>query len=224
MATIAEFDVSPEEFALSVTRERVPDAEFEVERVVAHDQDRLMPFVWISADDLEAVESALDDDDSVADHEVIADLDDERLYRMEWIEDALVITHILTEEEGTVLTASGRGDRWHFRVLFPDHAALSATHDFARGEGLAFDVTKVYKLDDDREGRFGLSEEQYTALVEATEQGYFDVPRAASLEDLASEMGISHQSLSERLRRAQRSLNENTILIGGAGREQELRY
>ncbi|WP_331233793.1 helix-turn-helix domain-containing protein [Natronorarus salvus] len=224
MATIAEFDVASEEFALSETRGEVPDAEFEVERVVAHDRDRLMPFVWISADDLDAIERALAEDRTIADHEVIADLEDERLYRMEWIEDVLVIVHILTEEEGTVLTASGRDDRWHFRVLFPDHSALSATHDFARDAGLAFDVTKVYKLDDDREGRFGLSEEQYSALVEATERGYFDVPRSTSLEELASEMGISHQSLSERLRRAQRSLNENTILIGGAGREQELRY
>ncbi|MDG5776024.1 helix-turn-helix domain-containing protein [Haloarculaceae archaeon H-GB2-1] len=41
--------------------------------------------------------------------------------------------------------------------------------------------------------------------------GYFAIPRTASLDDVAAELGISASSLSERLRRAQTHLVETTV-------------
>ncbi|WP_135536057.1 helix-turn-helix domain-containing protein [Halostella pelagica] len=57
----------------------------------------------------------------------------------------------------------------------------------------------------------GLTDCQREALVTAHEMGYFDIPRRASLEDVAGELDISASSLSERLRRAQSTLVEATV-------------
>ncbi|MFC7008889.1 helix-turn-helix domain-containing protein [Halalkalicoccus salilacus] len=41
--------------------------------------------------------------------------------------------------------------------------------------------------------------------------GYYDVPRTVTLTELANKLDISHQALSERLRRAHANLIDRTI-------------
>nr|WP_255473553.1 helix-turn-helix domain-containing protein [Halogeometricum sp. CBA1124] len=43
---------------------------------------------------------------------------------------------------------------------------------------------------------------QRETLALAIRRGYFEVPRSATLSDLAAELGVSKQAVSERLRRA----------------------
>ena len=57
----------------------------------------------------------------------------------------------------------------------------------------------------------GLTDQQQEALRTAYELGYFDIPRQASLETVAAELNISASSVSERLRRAQTQLIEETV-------------
>jgi len=57
----------------------------------------------------------------------------------------------------------------------------------------------------------GLSDRQLEALRTAYERGYFEVPRQTSLDTIAAELEISASSLSERLRRAQTHLFEETV-------------
>ena len=57
----------------------------------------------------------------------------------------------------------------------------------------------------------GLTDRQREALRIAYERGYFEIPRQASLEDIAAELEISASSVSERLRRAQTELIEETV-------------
>lgn len=54
MATSAEVTLPAEEFALRETFEALPDVEFEVERVVAHDESRVMPILWVAGADSDA--------------------------------------------------------------------------------------------------------------------------------------------------------------------------
>ncbi|MFB9809579.1 helix-turn-helix domain-containing protein [Haladaptatus pallidirubidus] len=64
----------------------------------------------------------------------------------------------------------------------------------------------------DRGGtRFGLTESQRTALQLAAERGYYTVPREVTADDLSEEFGISHQALSERLRRAHGNLIQHVL-------------
>lgn len=219
MSTIAKLTLPAEEFALSSTLDRIPTLEAEVERVVAHEPDTVMPYVWFgrTETDLEELDDALQADSSVDSVELLTDLGDERLYRMNWVEDVTLVVHALTEEEATILDASGEGNRWRLRILFPERDALSRTYDFAEAEGLTIDVEKIHELDEARGGRYGLTDAQYETLVQALEHGYYQIPREVDMEELATELDISHQALSERLRRAHRRLVEEAISIGPDG-------
>ena len=45
----------------------------------------------------------------------------------------------------------------------------------------------------------------------AVDMGYFSVPREAATEDLAERLDVSHQAVSERLRRGTKALVTATI-------------
>lgn len=213
--TIAEIDLPPEEFALSRTISGIDDLEFEIERFVAQDMEHVMPYVWVTNDNREEIESALIEDPSLDEFRLIADLDDEWLYQMNWIDQIDTLVQILVEEEGSILAASGDASGWRLRVLFPERNSLSRTYEYCHESDLTIDIRSVYQLDEGREGRFGLTEGQQDTLETAFERGYFDVPRAITLTDLAAELDISHQALSERLRRGEKSVLKNTVIIGG---------
>lgn len=174
-----------------------------------------MPFVWItSTEPRTTIEATLHDDPSVAALELIADLDDEWLYQMEWISQIETLVHILLEEEGTILAAKGNHHDWHLRILVADRDALSRTYDYCKEEGMMLEILNIYELYQSREGRFGLTDEQQTTLTTAYEQGYYETPREATADDLADEIGISHQAISERLRRGHSNLVENALILG----------
>ncbi|HET7324301.1 MAG TPA: helix-turn-helix domain-containing protein [Halococcus sp.] len=220
MSTIAEVTLPAAEFALHETLEAVPGAKFEIERVVAHSESRIMPFIWATDEttDQEALEEALADDPSVDNVVELAAFDDEWFYRMEWIENIQVVLHTLLEQDGTILNAEGRNDEWHLRALFPNRDSLSATYDFCKEEGLAMTVTSIYELDGEHRDQYGLTETQHETLITAVEKGYFDIPQKSTLDDLAAELDISHQALSERLHRGHKTLIENALIVGRMGR------
>ncbi|WP_336363676.1 helix-turn-helix domain-containing protein [Halalkalicoccus salilacus] len=214
MATIGEIYLPADEFALYHTLEALDTVQFEVERMVAHEQGHLMPYVWASGVDREELEDALEEDSSVAECELLAEPEEDYLYRMDWVESIETLVHILTEEEGTILVAESTERGWFLRILFPDRESLSTTYDFCRENGLSIDVQRIYNIDDGRQGRFGLSADQEDTIAAAYEHGYYSVPRGTSLTELAEELGVSHQALSERLRRGHQRLVENTVVIG----------
>ena len=216
MSTIAELVVPAEEFALNRTLEATASLTVEIERVVAHGPESVMPYVWFGGDEatLTTIDDALADDPSVQEAELLTDTGDERLYRMNWVDDVTVMLHLLTEAEATVLDASVENTQWRFRVLFPERDALSRTYEFATDHGLTIDIRKIHQLDEGRTSRYGLTDAQHETLVEAFDQGYYEIPREMDLEALSDRLGVSHQALSERLRRAHRSLVEVAIDVG----------
>ncbi|ODR82855.1 DNA-binding protein [Haladaptatus sp. W1] len=56
-----------------------------------------------------------------------------------------------------------------------------------------------------------LTEQQHETLRSAMEWGYYEIPRRATATDLAEELGVSHQAISERLRRGHRCLVERGL-------------
>jgi hypothetical protein len=219
MATIVRGTVPADEFALSHTLGSAPDVEFEVERIVDSGDDALMPLLWVRGDRENGVADLLDADPSVREVELLAAFDDEWLYRMEWVDRIDLVLRMLTTSEATVLDAHGRRDRWTLRVMYPDRDDLSDTHEFCRSHGLSFDVRSIRELDGEPAGRYGLTTEQFEALTTAAERGLFEVPRRTTMADLATELSVSHQALSERIRRATGALVEEALVVGVAGDE-----
>jgi predicted DNA binding protein len=215
MSTIAELTLPAEEFALRETLEATPDLAVEIERVVAHDPDQVMPYVWFIGEEetLETIDDALATDPTVDEAELLTDLGNERLYRMNWIDNVTLILHLLTEERATVLDATVENTRWRFRVLFPERDALSRCYEFANEQGVSIELQKIHRLDETRHSRFGLTDPQHETLVAALDCGYYEIPRHVDMETLSDELDISHQALSERLRRAHRSLVEEAVGI-----------
>ncbi|WP_049902592.1 helix-turn-helix domain-containing protein [Halococcus agarilyticus] len=214
MSTIAAIRIPAEEFALAETLSRVSGVGFETVRVVAQDDDRVLPLVWAQTSDEDALERALADDPSVENEQLLADLAGERLYRMDWVANIETVVYALLEHDGTVLSASGRKDGWHLRILFPDRNSLSATHEFATDNGVTISLERVTDLNEGRGSQFSLTERQHQALLAAYERGYYEVPQEVTMEELADEFGVSAQAVSQRLHRAYRNLIENALVIG----------
>jgi hypothetical protein len=98
--------------------------------------------------------------------------------------------------------------------MFPEREKFADTHEFCEDHGLSFQVESIRELDGDPGGRFGLTTEQFEALTTATRRGLFAVPREATVEEIAEEFDVSHQAMSERIRRATGALVEDTLLVG----------
>ncbi|EMA36698.1 helix-turn-helix domain-containing protein [Halococcus hamelinensis] len=213
MSTIAEFSIPVAEFALHDTLERRPDMVFEVDRVVAHETTRVVPFVRATYGEFEGLTGILEDDTSVAEVELLADVEGERFYRMVWSDHAQIIGYMVAELGATIQEATASDDEWHLRVFFPERRGLSAANEYARENEFTLDVTRIYGVDELEEARHNLSEGQYEALTAGVERGYYDIPREINAQELADELGISHQALSERFRRATKNLVTNALLV-----------
>jgi predicted DNA binding protein len=213
MATLVTATLAPEEFVLSETLAAVPEATFECEKIVETSDEAMIPLVWARAPDRDELHAALRGDPTTENVELLAEFDEERLYRMEWIDRVRLIVEIITSSGATILEASTVDDRWILRMIYPDRDCLNRTETYCENHNLTFDIEAIRELDGDPAGRYGLTDEQYEALTTAYERGFFDVPRECDLDDLADEMGISHQALSERLRRATDALVTDTLIV-----------
>jgi len=214
MATIVIGSVPTAELALAHTFEKLPDVTFESERIILSGDDAVMPLLWARNAEREPLEAAIDGDPTVNNVTLLADFGEELLYRMDWVDRVQLLLHMLTNSEATILDAHGQREGWRLRVMFPDRSHLSETHAFCKAHGMEFTIESIREMDGQPSGRFGLTEDQYRALITAVEEGYYDVPQQRTLEELAEEFEISHQALSERLRRGTESLVEDTLLVG----------
>jgi hypothetical protein len=214
MVTIVRGSVPAEEFALNASLETLPEMEVECERIVRSGEDAVMPLLWVRHADRDEVDPVFEEDPTVNTVTCLSEFENELLYRMEWVDHVHLLLQMLTNGEATILDGYGHDGSWDLRVLYPERSKFSETHDFCEGHGLTFDVASIREIDGEPAGRFGLTESQYQALVLAVQRGYYEVPRAATLEELAEEVDVSHQALSERLRRATGSLVEDTLLVG----------
>ena len=212
MGTIVDASVPTDQFALSDTFDAVADAEFETVRVVAHDAGHPMPFLWGEAADRDALYDALAADASTEGVRRLASDEKRDLYRVEWDASIGTVVSLLIEEGATLLGARGADDRWTLHVLFRDHDAVSTTFDACAEAGIDLSIRRVNGVTDSvANGGSGLSADQHEALRAAFETDYYAVPRGMTLEALAGELDVSHQALSERLRRGHRNLVESTL-------------
>ncbi|WP_435361962.1 helix-turn-helix domain-containing protein [Haloarchaeobius sp. DFWS5] len=214
MSSIVTVEVPAAEFALSETLERLEDARFDIERVVSQDAQTVSPYIWAHATvGLEELEAALEADSSVENVKRLEQTEDACLYRMHFVKDANLVQYMITEEAATILNAECRDGKWSMRIMFPEHEGITRTSDFCADSGLDFEIQSIYEMTAQRKGRYGLTESQYETLTAACENGYYDVPREVNLEELAAQFDVSHQALSERIRRAHKALVEEALLF-----------
>jgi len=157
-------------------------------------------------------ERAIREFETVEDVGLLEDDDDSRTYAVSWSGPPGGVFEDLHGTGAHVLSADGNGDAWRFETAFQSEADLAAFSERCRSAEVPLEVESIQKGAFAREDTYGLTEDQYETLLLAVEEGFYDVPRETNTVELAAELGISDQSLSERLRRAHATLVENTLM------------
>jgi DNA-binding transcriptional ArsR family regulator len=137
----------------------------------------------------------------------------EPTYRIEWTDPppcpAIYRPDLLVDR------MAGTSDGWSFRVRVADGEALRSLQADCRKRDTEMTVRRLDGSGDggdDGSDRYGVTERQREVVMAAVEAGYFELPRETTLDELASELGVSDQTVSEHLRRAQRNVLRHTLL------------
>jgi predicted DNA binding protein len=212
MSKVVELTVPTEQFALAETFRSVPDATFEAVPVAAHPPRGSMSFFSAESSRGAKLDSALRSDESTEDVTRLSESGSRQLYEISWRPRVRTVLGVFLQTTGSLLCAWGRADRWNLRFLFPDQESISEICDNWRTHGIDPSIQRVVGV----AGKFGfpemkLSKCQHDTLLTAYEMDYYDIPRGAQLEGVADELQVSHQALSERLRRGHRNLVETAL-------------
>ena len=162
-----------------------------------------MPLFWV-------YEPLVDDFlDTVERHPAVDSLtevdvfEDRTLFRLDWDASQDYLFFCILEHEGQILSATATSKTWEFEIRFPDRKSMSQFQTCCEDAHISLEFTRIYNPKAPEGGPwYGLSKPQYDALTLAVREGYYDIPRACTTAELANELGISDQAVTERLRRA----------------------
>jgi predicted DNA binding protein len=204
MAIIAEFGLYSSRLMLHQTFQTVPEVELDVVREVATDPNRPVVFFW-AAGHVDAFEAAMDDDETVDSYYCYDETEDAVLYRVQASPATeLVVYPVWVDLDVEPLEVGYADGTWHARMRFPGHSALKQFQTWCDEHDVEFDLHAVYTGTERSE--YDLTDEQREALRLALEAGFFEIPRDVSMDDLAEELGVSRQAVSERLRRGHEAI------------------
>lgn len=209
---IAKLRVEHPTIPLTPTSRDAPRTDFYPEFQPASTADSALLFVTMEHD-VERLDSALAADETIAGSRLVTDLGTRRVYRVELSDRATVFTRELANLAIQILEFQSDDGGWLLRLQLPDRDALVAFCEYCDAEAIHCELETLYE--DDRRGGlggYGLTDPQRDAIIAAYHQGYFNDPREVTLEDLATEMGISAAALGRRLRRATDALVTQTLL------------
>lgn len=210
-ASTARFELPAEELAFAEVIERVPDARVELEPAVANPDNHAL-LVIRTDESVYGVEAALRADSGIGTIERFGERADGWTYRITWEGRPRRLFRQFAHADVTVLSMRGRGGRWKLRLLASCREGIARADEIMDKLGCGADCRRVSTLGEEvTQSR--LSDSQREALTMAFEAGYYDIPRGVTSKELADELGISHQALSERFRRAHHALVEDMTFI-----------
>lgn len=209
---VAEFTVDHPAFREALAR--VPEVTLTWEQSDATERNTIQTLVWVEGGDFDRFEAALEADPTVSTPQRTVEFGDRRFY---WVEVTNAyrpsIYSVLVDEGSIIERLVGTRDGWEFRVRFSDREEFARFRQFCDDRGLGFELHRLSSVPEGNAppDRYGLTPKQQEALVCAFERGYFQVPRGASLDEVAAALGVSHNAASGRLRRGLETLLENTL-------------
>ncbi|MDF9744622.1 helix-turn-helix domain-containing protein [Natrinema salsiterrestre] len=204
MSTIADLRLPAADSVLATAFERAPEATFELESSVS----KTRPSLWVAGVDRETATDAFEADPSVDEADLLVETGSRLLYDVTFTEGTGTtrLWDDLLANGGSLLEARASDGWWQVTVRYRDRDALCDAYDRLVDRGINADLRRVTDVTDVDDHETRLTPEQQEALEAALEYGYFEIPRGVSMEELAEELGISHQALSERFRRAYETL------------------
>lgn len=202
MSVLAAFEIASKDLPIGRLVRDTPGLTLEFERIVPT-SDAIMPYFWVTGGDLDQFERNLAAASIVIDFQRLDDVDDGTLYRVEWARHEGMLIEGIVQTSGAVLTGAVDDEFMEFLVRFPDHDHLAQFYNYCTENDITLTLQRVFSLTDrsERSREYGLTAEQREALVLAASSGYFNSPREVTLDELAAELGISQQAVSQRVRR-----------------------
>ncbi|WP_224332989.1 bacterio-opsin activator domain-containing protein [Haloprofundus halobius] len=214
MSVIAEFTVDADDFALHHALTTAPDMIVEIERVVATMEDRIMPYFWVSGGDQSVFETAFNEDSSVTNVQKVDEIDEAVLYRAEWTENIETIVYAYIKIGATILQATGRDEYWELQMRFDNREEVSQFQTYCTEHEISFELSQIYHQEEPMaSAQYGLTSKQRQTLVTALEAGYYDIPQATTMTELASNVGISQSAFSKRLHHGHKNLITNALTV-----------
>jgi len=219
MGLVAEFDIDCEALPLAGVATAVPDATLVLDMQFNHG-NRPLFLITVQGGSQTAVEKALTDAYDVGEWTLIGQAGDTSRYQVlpalsleeqlgDHLDDLDGLEALATADAIIERIAVVPGG-WRQTGWFVDRDAFNAFSSFWQ-QNAAFRLHRLTRDGESEPPGDGLTDRQDEALRIAYERGYFDIPRQASLEDVAEELKITPSSVSERLRRAQTQLIEETV-------------
>lgn len=213
MSIIIEISVPAEDFALGRSLQGIDSPQFELERMIPT-TNAVVPFFWAHDTDPAVLETHLEADEDVIGVRMIDELDDRALFRVEWVPDIDGLVQSIIDNEAAILEARGTNDRWDFQLRFPDPADIPEFQTSLHEAGVSFDLKRRYNPNNPETDVSELTPTQRETLLLALERGYFSIPRQSNLIELAEELDISDQAVSERMRRGTAKLFALALTAG----------
>lgn len=212
MSVIVEFRVQSSEFELGQILRVEGVSMIELESLVPVGESTV-PLFWIYDSQQDSFVASVQRHPTVNSTSVVDVFDDRTLFTLDWDTGQDHVFAGISKYDGQLLSAVGTPDKWEFELRFQDHAELSGFTGHCESGGISIEVVRIYRpTSPDVDAWYGLTDPQREALTLAVEFGYYDIPRGCTTKDLAAELGISDQAVTERLRRAIASLATNTLI------------
>lgn len=211
MVICTRLTVPIEEFALAEPLRRRPDIRLEFERVVP--LRAAASFIWIACADAEWAAETVREDEAVAGVDVVEGIEDGVLLSVEWRPDAVPLLNAFADAGATCLKGVGTADGWQLTLRYPNREVFAESYRSCLNAGIDVNIESIHSTGHsvDHGVAAVLTEPQREALCEALGAGYFAVPRAVTLEELATRLGISDTAASQRVRRGVASILTETL-------------
>ncbi len=221
MAVIAHLRIPAESFELGRILDVEHSGTIELENMVPLGE-KAVPFFSVSDDVRESFEDSVENHPSVEGIVEVTRHDSERLYSLDWNVGRDVFFQGVLELHGQLLSATGTACTWEFEIRFRTHEALSEFQDYCANAHITLEVGRIYNPVRPGTGMwYGVTQPQRETLMRTVQGGYYSIPRRMSTQELADELGISDQAVTERLRRAIVALTDNTLIAMQDDREEE---
>ncbi|WP_435075036.1 helix-turn-helix domain-containing protein [Halorubrum sp. HHNYT27] len=166
----------------------------------------------VAGSDIERLRTELEHDPTVTEAEYLGTIGDDNRFKLRF-EDGVPLFPPETTEMGVqVLSARHADGDWNILMHVPTHSTLHEIQSHYHDHGITFRVKRLHiARETDIGAETALPPGQREALLVAYRNGYFQVPRDVSQEEVADELGISKSGVSQRLRRSIDRLIEATL-------------
>ncbi|MFC7068766.1 helix-turn-helix domain-containing protein [Halobaculum lipolyticum] len=207
MSVHATVSVPPSAFVLARTLAVAPDARIEVEAVVPV-AERRAPYLRIVADDPDLVVDLVAAESAVVAVDPIHRGDGEATIGVRWGELRSDLLDATVETDAACVEAVASRGVWRLTFRFPTHERVTDWYRRCRERDVAVTVERLREAPPagTPSDAAALTDPQREALRVALSAGYFAVPRGATLEAVAAELGVSDTAASQRIRRGVGSL------------------